>query len=405
MSTYDNLALREGHKRPIALVVQRYGLEVNGGAEVQCRQVAEHLTPFFQVHVITSCALDYLTWKDHYPPGTRVINDVHVHRFPVDKPRRPWWFRRLTQRLLAAERPFFDQLEWMRKQGPFSTPLFDFIRSRRDTFGAFMVFTYLYPTTYFGLQLVPEKALLLPMAHDEPFLYLDLFRPLFHLPRFLIYNTGTEKELVEGVFANAHVPHAVVGCGIDVPQDVDAARFREKYGLHEPFILYVGRIDNAKNCPELFQDFIHFKQAHPGSLKLVLMGKAVIPVPQHPDIVSLGYVSEADKFDGMAAAAVLVVPSHYESLSLVTLEAWRVETPVLVNGACAVLREHCLRSHAGLCYNGRLEFLANLQRLLTAPAMRRQLGKRGAAYVSQHYDWARVETKYLDILKGFSGTL
>ena len=394
---HDNSVDRE--KLAIALVVQRYGVEVNGGAEFLCRQVAEHLAPHFQVHVLTSCALDYLRWKDHYPAGTTVMNGVHVHRFPVDRPRNPRRFRRLTQRLFSGARPWFDQLEWMRKQGPFSTPLFDFIRAQRDSLAAFIFFTYLYPTTYFGLQLVPEKAALVPTAHDEPFLYLDLFRPLFHLPRFLIYNTETERDLVEGLFANAHVPHAVVGCGIDVPEGVDAARFREKYGLHEPFILYVGRIDNAKNCPELFQDFIHFKQSHPGDLKLVLMGKAVIPVPPHSDIVSLGFVSEADKFDGMAAAAVLVVPSRYESLSLVSLEAWRVETPLLVNGQCAVLREHCLQSRGGLCYNSRFEFAAGLRRLLEDPDLGRQLGRQGAVYVAQRYDWATIEARYLEIVE------
>jgi glycosyltransferase involved in cell wall biosynthesis len=155
----------------------------------------------------------------------------------------------------------------------------------------------------------------------------------------------------------------------------------------------------------LFQDFIHFKQSYPGDLKLVLMGKAVIPVPAHPDIVPLGFVPEAVKFDGMAAATALVIPSRYESLSLVSLEAWRVGTPVLANGQCAVLREHCLQSRGGLCYNSRFEFAAALRRLLKDPDLGRQLGRQGAAYVAQHYDWAKIEAQYLEIVERLAGSL
>jgi glycosyltransferase involved in cell wall biosynthesis len=383
----------------IAFVVQRYGLEVNGGAELLCRQVAEHLTAHYRVHVLTSCALDYITWKNHYRAGIQEINGVQVHRFPVDKPRNPRRFRRLTQRLLACERPFWDQLEWMRQQGPFSTPLFDFIRRQRGDFGVFVFFTYLYPTTYFGLPLAPEKAALAPLAHDEPFLSLDLFRPLFHLPRYIIYSTDAERRLVQETFANAYVPGATVGIGIEIPEDVSGERFRREHALTCPFILYVGRIDNAKNCPELFDHFIRFKREHPGDLKLVLMGRAVIPVPKHPDILPLGYVSESEKFDGMAAAAALVVPSLYESLSIVTLEAWGVGTPVLVNGRCSVLRESCEKSEGGLCYYSYDEYAHGLRRLLSDPDLRGRSGQQGAAYVARHYRWPQVERRYQEIIE------
>jgi glycosyltransferase involved in cell wall biosynthesis len=382
----------------VAFVVQRYGLEVDGGAETLCRQIAEHLTPFHDVQVITSCALEYIRWKNHYPAGVEEINGIRVHRFPVDQPRNPRRFRRLTHRILSGKKSIFEQLEWMRKQGPYSTPLFDFIRSQRDGFQAFVFFTYLYPTSFFGLQLVPEKAAMVPAAHDEPFLFLDLFHPLFHLPRFLIYSTESEKKLVEETFSNDYIPSAVVGTGIEVPQDVNGDRFRQKYNLPHSFILYVGRIDNAKNCPEMFDFFIRYKREQPSDLKLVLMGTAVIPVPRHPDIVHLGFVSETDKFDGLAASSVLILPSRFESLSIVTLEAWGVETPVLVNGRCNVLRENCEKSGGGLYYRGFAEFGISLKRLLHEPDFGRRLGRCGAAFVAQHYNWPDIERQYLAIL-------
>ena len=72
----------------LAFVVQRYGLEVNGGAEVECRLLAERLSRHMSVEVLTTCAVDYHTWGNHYPPGLEMINGVPVRRFPVDRERK-----------------------------------------------------------------------------------------------------------------------------------------------------------------------------------------------------------------------------------------------------------------------------------------------------------------------------
>lgn len=53
-------------KKKICCVVQRYGMEVNGGAELHCRQISERLTPFYDVEVLTTKAIDYMSWKDEY---------------------------------------------------------------------------------------------------------------------------------------------------------------------------------------------------------------------------------------------------------------------------------------------------------------------------------------------------
>ncbi|MEG2842568.1 MAG: hexosyltransferase, partial [Ruthenibacterium sp.] len=68
----------------IAIINQRYGLEVNGGSELYSRQIAEKLTQNYDVDAITTCALDYTTWENYYPAGVETIHGVTVRRFPVD---------------------------------------------------------------------------------------------------------------------------------------------------------------------------------------------------------------------------------------------------------------------------------------------------------------------------------
>lgn len=386
-------------KKRIAIVVQRYGEEVNGGAELHARWLAEHLLTLAEVHVITTCAVDYMTWEDVYPAGTSILNGVIIHRFPVDEPRHWKKARAKSRYILLSEHSYFDELDWMKAQGPYSTPLLQFIQDSYAYFDDYIFFTYLYATTYFGLPLVSDKAILVPTAHDEPYLYLPLFRPLFHLPRAIAYNTEPERLLINRVTHNEAVPPTVVGIGIDVPDNASANAFRHKFGIEEPFVLYVGRVSESKNVPELLSQFIRYRQNAQEPLKLILAGKANIPLPQHPDIVPIGFVSEQDKFDAIKAAAVVVIPSIYESLSMIALEAWLMGVPVLVNGRCEVLKHQCRKSNGGLHYNSFAEFSAGLNRLLAETHLRQRLGQQGLNFVENHYNWDVIIKKYRNLLK------
>jgi glycosyltransferase involved in cell wall biosynthesis len=380
-------------KPRIAIVVQRYGEEVNGGAEVAARWLAERLTSLAEVHVITTCALDFTTWADHYPPGESQLQGVRLHRFPVDKPRDWLAAQRRTGELLHSQHSILDELAWAQEQGPLSTPLLQFIEASESRFDLFIFVTYIYATTLFGLPLVSRKAILLPAAHDEPYLYLSVFRPLFHLPRILVHFTEAEKMLVQRV-TQTTVPQLVAGVGIDPPPEASGERFRQKYGVTEPFIIYAGRINEAKNVPELLDFFLRFRQQTQRPLKLVLLGKADIPLPDDEAIIPLGFVSEQDKFDAIQAADLMIAPSLYESLSIVILESWLVETAVLVNGRCEVLKQQCRASQGGLYYHGYDEFQLTLSRLLDNPSLRRQLGRQGRQFVHKNYRWDVILAKY-----------
>lgn len=400
--------MTNANRKRLAVVVQRYGAEVNGGAESAARWLAENLMSHLgaDVQVLTSCANDYTTWQNVYPAGHSNENGVAVHRFKVDAPRD--WQRSQTDtgRFLLKTHTLDEEIAWIRRQGPFCSDLIRHVATNGEAYDAFFFFTYLYASTYFTLPLVAHKAILAPAAHDEPFLYLDAYRALLHMPRHIVYLTSAEKELVQRVSGNTQVPSTVIAIGIEGPRHVDGARFRARYGLEDPFLLYGGRLSEAKNVPQLLAFFRQYRDACRGvathgaqPLKLALMGRAHMPLPDDEDVVLLGFLSEEEKFDALRAATAVILPSQFESLSIMILEAWLVGTPVLVNGRSAVLRRQVQESNGGLYYTSYEEFEQALTLLLTTPTLRRQLGRQGKAFVKERYDSARTMARYSALLE------
>lgn len=388
-------------KKRIAIVVVRYGEEVDGGAEQLARWLAESLTDQVEIEVITTCALDYGSWTNHFPSGESELNGVTIKRFAVDVPRAAA-IDSLTRRIRFQTHDLEDEIAWVRAQGPYSSTMLRYIKESHDRVDFFIFVTYLYAPTFFGLPLVADKAILIPTAHEEWYVRLPVFRALFSLPRLVVYLTEPEMAHVHKATGNEQVPGVVVGVGLDTPVDISAARFREKYDLDGPFLIYVGRIDEAKNVPELLEFFTRFQQEYGRDLKLVLLGKAHFPLPQHPDIVSLGFVSEQDKYDALQASTLLIIPSKLESLSIVALEAWQMKKPVLANGQCAVLKDQCRRSNGGLYYHTYDEFVLTLRKMLDHPHLRSVMGRQGSRFVAQNYDWRIILAQYQAIFAALS---
>ncbi len=202
---------------------------------------------------------------------------------------------------------------------------------------------------------------------------------------------------------NRNRQEIVAGIGINVPHDVSPQRFRQKYGIEGEFVLYLGRMHESKNVPELVDYLVRFRQGRDAPLKLLLLGKSHLDLPEHPDVVHLGFVSEQDKFDALKAAEVVLMPSRYESLSMLALEAWLMERPLLANGRCAVLKYQCRQSNGGLYYTAYDEFESGLTRLLASPALRQQLGRQGRRFVQANYSWEIIIAKYRALLATMIG--
>lgn len=384
--------------KKICFVVQRYGLEVNGGAELHCRQLAEHMRSVYpEIDVLTSKAIDYMTWRDEYEKDEEDINGIHVIRFSVRLERNINDFNSINQYVYNGNLPKHREYEWLEKQGPYMPDLIEYLKCHIDEYEAVIFFTYLYYPTVVGVKEVPQKAIVIPTAHDEPFLKMKMYKDVFQKPKAFLYNTEEERRMINKKFANENIRNELGGVGVELPDDIDGERFKEKYGLKD-YLVYVGRIDEGKNCGQLFEYFIRYIDEYKSEMKLVLMGKAVIDVPQNPNIVSLGFVDDKDKFDGIAGAKALILPSKFESLSMVVLEAMSVNTLVLVNGECDVLKGHCLKSEGALFYESYDDFAGCLNYYKEHTEICDAMRRNAKRYVDENYQWDVIVGKLKDLI-------
>ena len=383
----------------VAIVVQRYGQAINGGAELHARYVAEHLARHGEVEVLTTCATDYVTWRNELPPGVDTVNGVQVRRFRVKHERDPLVFSKRSERVFQNRHSLGDELDWLDAEGPTSPALVDYVLKHATGYDYCLFFSYRYYHAYYGARAAAGRAILVPTAERDATIGLSIFQPLFRSVRAIMYNSPEERAMIQAVSGNQEVPGVVVGIGSDVPSNPQPARFRQKHKIRGPFAVYVGRIDENKGCSELFEYFQGYLKDPAGKLSLVLIGNSLLPVPEHPRIRHLGFLDDADKFDAMAAADVLLMPSYYESLSMVALEAWALGRPVLANGRCDVLKGQCLRSNAGLYYESFGEFVGTLEAIEQNRWLAGTLGRNGRQFFREQYDWPVIERKYLEMFE------
>jgi glycosyltransferase involved in cell wall biosynthesis len=384
--------------RPL-FVVQRYGAEVAGGAEQCCREFASRLARRgHEVEVLTSCAVSYVDWANSYPPGTDEVDGVVVHRLPVRRPRETRLFAPIHQRVVTGRKPvpFHLQREWMRLQGPEVPGLAPWLEEHARDHDVVVFFTYLYETTFVGLPVAAHlrPTLLHPTAHDEPPLYLNLFDIVFRVPDALGFLTEEEQELVQRRF-HWSGPSCVTGVGVEVDRPGDDEAFRAAFGVGErPYLLFVGRVDPHKGSQELYEYFLAYKSRNPSDLALVVLGEQVSELPAHPDVFLTGFVDEATRRGALTGALAAVVPSYFESFSMVLTEAWAERKAALVQGRCAVLAGQARRSGGAIPYEGFAEFEVAVDAIVSDRALARTLGEAGRRYVEERYRWDDVLDRY-----------
>lgn len=378
----------------IGFVVQRYGLDVLGGAELLCRLVAERLQAAgHDVAVYTTCAKDYITWQNEFLAGETILNGVKVKRFKTEKIRDINSFNAYSDWIFSHDHTEKDEWEWLERQGPYVPALLEALEREENEPDLFAFFTYLYYTTYWGFKRIKGKKALVPTAHDEPPLYLGVMKEVFSSSHAFMFNTESERNLLGRLVSFEGKFHDVAGVGLEISERFDAAGFCRKHGLVPPFILYAGRIEPGKGCQELLDYFLRSSLKNP-DLSLVLIGKLLMSLPAHPKVKYLGFLSPEEKNASMASADVTVHPSRYESLCMAALESLAVKTPILVQEAAEPLKEHCLRGQCGLFYSNEGEFETALNLLLRDSRLRKTLAENGFAYVRENYTWPKVVGKY-----------
>ena len=374
----------------LAFVVQRYGAGIAGGSEGLCREIAERLSTRHDITVLTSCARDYVTWENALPPGPSVENGVHVIRFPVTRPRRIKVFADLSDEVFEGGASRERQTEWFHENGPETPALLDHLETHGRDFDLVLFFTFRYYPSYFGLPLVADRAVLVPTAEEDSAIDLDVLPEYFDKPAGYVFMTPEERQLVASRALHALPSSVVTGIGLEPAPPARPSRSAlSELRIPSSYLLYLGRVDRNKGCDALLENFQEYAATRK-DVTLVLAGPAKMQVPDHPQIRALGYVSDEVRSALLAHASALVVPSWYESLSIVLLEAWNHAVPALVNGRCKVLAGQVTRANGGLYYMFPAEFDEAADFLLSRQAEREALGRQGLAYVDREYRWPTV---------------
>lgn len=402
-------------KKRIAFIVQRYGVEVNGGAEYHCRILAEKLSGTYEVDVLTSSAKDYRTWENVYTAKQEYISGVNVLRFKTEFPRNDKKFRSISRKF-AYRKPYLklvrllgltnlyekilpsgirrrDCKNWLKYQGPYLPDLISYLKKEQNKYDALIFFTYLYYPTIVGIEINPGKSILIPTAHDEPPIYFPVFEKLFHKPAAILYNTAAEKRFVNGKFHNEEIYSDIVGIGVDETKSAGTSSAVEILDTKAPYLVYIGRIDASKGCEMMCDYFMKYKEAVNNDLKLVLIGQAFMDIPVNPDIISLGFVDEQIKLTILEGARALIIPSFYESLSMVTLESMAHGIPVIANGNCEVLKDHIDNSEAGFTFTDLPSFTTALDICLSPETDLSLLRQKAKLYIQKNYNWDVVMGK------------
>lgn len=384
--------------RTIAFVAPRFaeGATV-GGAETLLRRLAERLAAAGRsVTFLATCARDHFTWANELPPGRRRAGDLEVELFPVNADRDVALFLKRQSAIDRGEA--LDrgaQMEWLRHSVN-SDALLERLRDGADGFDRIIVGPYLFGLIWRAAQVAPERTLLVPCLHDEPFARLEVIRELFAAVRGCLFNSEPERELAARLLGFPRARGAVVGMGLE-PFDADPSAFRRARGLTKPYVFYCGRREAGKGTPLLTDYLRAFRDRTGRDVELVCAGHG--PLDALPFVRDVGFLPEKEKHDAMAGAAAFVHPSVMESFGIVLLESFLAGTPGLVHAGSAVLRWQCERSGGGLWFRHYPDFEAELSLLLDDPALRARLGEQGRAFARREYAWPAVEARLFRALE------
>ncbi len=377
----------------IAFVPPRYGPGVIGGAEAVLTEMAHGLVERgWEVEVLTTCAKDHFTWANHFPAGTEVDGGVTVRRFPIVMDTDGAQRHELSARILGGDRLTISEEQRWVNDSMRVPELWHHVLDHGTDYQAIVLAPYMFWTTFAVGQIHPGRTILMPCLHDEPEARLRIFQPLFAGARGIWFLSEPEAELAATLFS---LPSrtSVVGAGMVLPDTYDPDGFRQRHGIDGPFVYYAGRREGAKGWPELVDAYAEMRRTHGRDLRLVTSGIGPVDVPdEHPydGIVDLGFISDDDRNDAMAAASAYVQPSALESFSRTALEAFGAGTPVVSNAAGAVVSWHIERTGAGVTYENRHQLVEALAAVAEHPDAFAALAADARSYVTEHYEPSMV---------------
>lgn len=397
--------------KTIAFVTPWFGEKIPGGAEMELRGLTTHLhAAGHDIEILTTCVKDFNSdWsKNHYPAGEDSVLGIKIRRFKVKK-RDTAKFDAINSKFMHGL-PVTPEEEQIYCEEMVNSPdLYEYINANKDNYALFVFIPYMFGTTYYGCQICPEKAVLIPCLHDESYAYMSCFKEKFKNVGGMIFHASPESKLANKIYDLDKVKNEVLGEGLDTEITSDAARFRSKYKMNDPFILYAGRKDSGKNVHTLIKYFAEYKQRNDGDLKFVLIGGGNIDIPSSikDDVIDLGFVDLQDKYDACAAATLLCQPSNNESFSLVIMESWLCKRPVIVSAGCEVTKQFAIDTNGGLYFDDYFEFEGAVNYLLENEEIANQMGENGCNYVKSNFAWDVIVDRYMkffsDVVARYEG--
>jgi len=406
-----------------AFVTARYGADIASGPDHACRVLAEQVSSRHDVDVLTTCARNPRTWKNEYSEGTDRVRGALVRRFAVSQAADETAFAPFSDRIMAGPRTRADELEWLRRAGPWSAGLLDFIRRQHKQYDVLVFFSICSPLTINGAAVAPERTIVFPHLQLHPALRFDVMAEVLSSVRGVGLLSGAESRLLRS-YIRATVHHEeMVGIGIDPSPEQSYPRhqqdpadtvvddeavggspdgvaaesylagrgvpFRRRHRLYGPFALYGGRVEPNNGCEEMLEYFDAFS-ASDGDTTLALMGVKMMKVPDEPYIRLAGVLPERERMIAYEAADVTIAPTADDLVAQPLLESLAVGTPVLASASNSAAVEHCRRGNAGLYYTNREEFVEALRLLMTNNRLRNRLGENGRSYIRQNFRWDAV---------------
>lgn len=389
--------------KKIAFVTPWFGEKIPGGAEMELRGLATHFREYgIPIEILTTCVKDFNSdWNEnYYKVGQYDVLGLSVLRFKVRK-RDVTAFDAVNYKLMNNIKITEEEETIYCNEMVNSPDLYQYIREKKDEYHSFVFIPYMFGTTYFGCQICPEKSVIIPCLHDESYAHLNCFKKVFSKVAGMIFHAEPESRLANKIYDLSLVHNKVLGEGVYTDIAADAKRFRSKYEIEEPFILYAGRKDKGKNIDELLKYFSEYQKRNTNELKVILIGGGAIAIPEEisDKVIDLGFVDIQDKYDACAAATVLCQPSKNESFSLVIMESWLCGRPVLVNGECAVTKNFAIETNGGLYYQGYFEFEGAVNYILQHCEAAETMGQNGKEYVLGQFSWDVIVKKYTEFLE------
>lgn len=389
--------------KKIGFVIPWFAEKIPGGAEMALRGLTFHMhRAGIDLEILTTCVEQFASdWSvNYYEAGVEVINGVLVRRFPVCK-RDTKAFDSINRKLVKQIKVSFEEEEIFLREMVNSPALYEFIKEHLDEYSVFAFTPYMFGTTYYGIQECMKKSVLIPCLHNESYAHFRHFKDVFSRVCGMAFLSRSEYVLAHWLYDLHSVNARTLGTGVDTGLKGDGRRFREKYNIMSPYLIYAGRKDSGKNVDILLKYFEIYKSRHRTDLKLVLIGGGKINISDEikNEVYDLGYVPIQDKYDAYAAAEFLCNPSRFESFSLVLMESWLCHRPVVVFRGCPVMYDFALESNGGLGFENYWEFEGCADYLLVHRSEADIMGENGRNYVLANFAWDVIVKKYMDFFE------